>query len=484
MDGHTSENRQEKYMYKQKKLFQKITQEMIMSNTVFFFRKKRHLVALLFCLIVSTIYFYCAEFIMKNVFVPTNNDYYTYLLDAFFHGRTNITPPPSQIDLSLFENKWYLYWGPAPVLLILPFYLISHLQASDILYTAIGGTINVALFYGVMQAFKKYFHLSLSFTTEVFLLLSFGLASPNFNLSIAGQVWSTEQVFATTYLLLFYLLYFRFLKSEKHWQLILCTVFFCLACLSRYTLVLHGILFIYAFLQSKRSGRTIPTKIILSLALIMLAFVSLEALYNFVRFHNVLETGIRFVEGGPRFDVVMKKNEVLSPRYILHNVYYCFFNLIHFSTTGIPVVDPDGNSIFSFYPALLLVPVLLCKIKNVGKKGMLFLIIAGIVIGLNLSLLMLYVSTGWPQSGYRYILDVLPLLFLLLMFILPSIPMLIQMGLLAYGIFVNLYGTMLIRSLFGFLAVPPLEETFFWIVLLTSLLPFLSIIRLEVTEQG
>ena len=136
-------------------LFQKITQYMTINSIVSFFRQKRYFVALLFCLIVGAIYFCCAEFIMKNVFAPTNNDYYTYLLDAFFHGRTNITPPPSQSDLSLFENKLYLYWGPAPVLLILPFYLISHLQASDILYTAIGGTINVALFYGVMQAFKN-----------------------------------------------------------------------------------------------------------------------------------------------------------------------------------------------------------------------------------------------------------------------------------------------------------------------------------------
>ena len=59
-----------------------------------------------------------------------------------------------------------------------------------------------------------------------------------------------------TYLLLFYLLYFRFLKSEKHWQLMLCVVFFCLACLSRYTLVFHGILFVYVFVHGKMGGQS------------------------------------------------------------------------------------------------------------------------------------------------------------------------------------------------------------------------------------
>src|SRR5579872_4330779 len=153
----------------QKNNFHERTGQIIMNRSVSCFRKKTHLVALLLCLIVGVVYFYCAVRIMKNVFVPTENDYYNYLLDAFFLGRINITNPPSLLDVSFFENKIYLYWGPAPVLLILPFYLLFHLQASDVLYTAIGGTVNVALFYGVMQEFKKYFHLSLSFPAEAFL---------------------------------------------------------------------------------------------------------------------------------------------------------------------------------------------------------------------------------------------------------------------------------------------------------------------------
>src|SRR5437879_11741402 len=107
-------------------------------------------------MIIGAIYFYCAVRITHNIFALTYEPYYTYLLDAFFHGRTNVTPP-NQFDLSLFENKWYLYWGPAPVLLILPFYLVFHLQVSNILYTIIGGSVNVMLFHNVMQEFKKYF---------------------------------------------------------------------------------------------------------------------------------------------------------------------------------------------------------------------------------------------------------------------------------------------------------------------------------------
>ena len=176
----------------------------IVSSIISFFSKKRYRVVFLCCLIVGLIYFYCAICITqsddlfvshsKSVFAPTNFDYYTYLLDAFFHGRTNVTPL-NQYDLSLFENKWYLYWGPAPILFILPFYLLSHLQASDVLYTTIGGAANVMLFSSVMQAFKKYFGLSLSLMGESFLVLSFGLASPNFFLSVDGQICPTPTRF-------------------------------------------------------------------------------------------------------------------------------------------------------------------------------------------------------------------------------------------------------------------------------------------------
>jgi hypothetical protein len=68
------------------------------------------------------------------------------------------------------------------------------------------------------------------------------------------------------------------------------------------------------------------------------------------------------------------------------------------------------------------------------------LIIAGIVIVLNLSLVMLYFATGWIQFGYRYFFDVIPLLFLLLMFIWQYVPFSIQMVLLMWGIMVNFCG--------------------------------------------
>src|SRR6266849_4909568 len=336
--------------------------------------KIRHFTILFLCFIVCVIYFRFSAFISKNIFKPTIRDYYNYLLDAFFHGRVNVTSP-SQYDLSFFQNKWYMYWGPAPVLFVLPFYLFSHLQASDVLYTAIGGTMNVVLFYFVMQEFRKYFNISLTLIAEVFLLLSFSLASPNFFLSVDGRIWFTNQIFGITYLLLSYFFYFKFLNSDKYYHLILCTVFFYLAFLSRYTLLFHGILFLYLFIHYKSSARAIPRKNIWSFVLLSLTFGSLGALYNYLKFHNILETGELFQVGSPRYAAILKSNEILSFQYVFHNVCYYFLNIISFSPSRHPVIiNTEGNSVFSVYPALLLLPVLFYSRKYLDKKRLLFLL--------------------------------------------------------------------------------------------------------------
>lgn len=407
-----------------------------------FLKRYKYIVGLLLCATVCAIYVYFAARVSGNLLVPTDHNYYTYLLDSFVHGRVNVNPP-SHYDLSLYQYKWYLYWGPAPVLFVLPFYLASHLQASDILYTLVGGAGNVILFYFVMQAFKRYFNISLSLMAEAFLLFSFGLASPNFVLSLHGDIWFTSQVFSTTYLLLFYLCYFLFLSSEKHSLFILATVFFYLAVLSRYSLIFNGILYFYLLIHYRLLDRKAPLKLFVSFGVLTLAFIGVLGTYNYLRFGNPLDVGQTYQQGAHRYDSALQSGHYLSLSYVWHNVYYYFLNIVHFQQTHRPVViDVEGNSVFSVYPALLLLPVLFYCRKYVNKKRLLFLGAAGLIVGLNVIFLMLYFATGWVQFGNRYFFDVVPMLFLTLIFILEYIPNSIQLAILLFGIFVNFYGSL------------------------------------------
>jgi len=412
-------------------------------NVTTFHKRNTYLVALLCCLTVCALYLCFALLINRNL-ISSSQNYFTYLLDSFLHGRVDVKPP-STFDLSFYQSKWYLYWGPAPVLFILPFYLVSHLQASDTLYTLVGGAGNVILFYFLMQEFQKYFNISLSLIAEAFLLFSFGLASPNFVLSLNGNIWFTSQIFATMYLLLFYLCYFLFLNSEKYFLFLLATVFFYLAVLSRYSLIFNGILYIYLLVHYRLSGRKAPLKIFWSFGILTLAFAGLLGTYNALRFGNVLEVGQRYQQGAPRFDAILKSNRILSLSYVWHNVYYYFLNIVHFRPTSRPVViDAEGNSVFSVYPALLLLPVLFYTRKYVNRKRLLFLGVGSVIVVISTIFLMLYFATGWVQLGNRYFFDVMPILFLMLIFILEYVPRSIQLALLLFGMFVNFYGSLAI----------------------------------------
>lgn len=413
--------------------------------TAAYFQKNKLISTILLFFVFLTVcltYFYFAIVINKNIFQASQHNYYVYLINAFIHGHVDVTPP-TKYDLSLFHNKWYLYWGPAPGLFILPFYIISRLHASDVIFTLLAGIGNVVIFYFVIQECKAYFKVPLTLISTVFLLLSFGLASPNFFLSLAGKIWFTNQVIAITYLLLFYLFYFKFLNSGRYLYLLLCVIFFNLAWLSRYSLLFNGILFLYLFLHYRLEGKNITMKTLLSIGSITLGFIILGMTYNFLKFHSLFETGLQYQVGSMRFDALIKSGKILSIHYILYNAYYYFFNFLQFSPAKpYVIINTEGNSVFAVYPALLLLVRLFFKTEYLDKKRVMFLSIAGVILGLSILSLLLYYATGWSQFGNRYFFDVVPLLFILTIFILKYIPIPLQVVLLLYGVFVNFAGVL------------------------------------------
>ncbi len=412
------------------------------ASTVSFFQRYSNAVPWLVCLITSVVYGYFSIRITGNIFRSTHLNDYIYLLDAFVHGRLNVTPV-STYDLSLYHGKWYLYWGPAPVLLLWPFYLIWGVKASDVLYTMLGGVANVVLIYLCIREMKRYFSISLSLMAETFLLLSFAFASPNFFLSLTGNIWFTSQIFATTFLLLFYFFFFQYLNTGRLYHIVVSVAFFCLACLTRYSLLFNGLLLVYLFWDSKMTGKKIELRLLVSVGLTLLFFVCLAAFYNYLRFQNILEVGQPFQQGSKRYSAVLKSGIILSPKYFWYNMYYYFLNPIYFSVSKhILRINGEGNSVLMVYPSLLLVPVLFFKFKQFDAKKRFFVLTVGIAALITVMFLMFYFATGWVQFGNRYFFDAFPLFFLLLVLLIPYIPKPMQLALLIWAIVINFWGVL------------------------------------------
>ena len=88
--------------------------------------------------------------------------YYNYFVDSLLTGSLAIEAPNSY-DLAHFEDgRKYMVWGPAAALLVLPFYLVQGLAASDLFYTAFFAWCNCLLFCLVVLQVERLFDCSVS----------------------------------------------------------------------------------------------------------------------------------------------------------------------------------------------------------------------------------------------------------------------------------------------------------------------------------
>jgi len=328
------------------------------------------------CIFIVCELYYFFTLIINPGIGSSGTNYYPYLLDALFHGRVNIIHSPSTYDLSFYNNKWFLNWGPGAVLFIIPFYFFKGIAASDVLFTLLAGMINVVTFYFALKEIQKAFYIKVSLLREIFILLTFAIASANFYLSLSGQMWFSEQVIGIFYLLICYLFYFRYIRQQKLSQLLLSILFFNLAWITRYTLIFSGFLFLYPLYLSLKKHKKVPIVPMIIIGSVTMLFVCLLFVYNFAKFNNPFETGLRFHNGSPRFASIISDHDFFSPRYIPYNATYYFFRLPTFSHR-FPFLqfDLEGNSIFIMYPAILFLLMLFRKSvwqKSPLKNGKVF----------------------------------------------------------------------------------------------------------------
>lgn len=403
------------------------------------------LIGIVLIVLIITYYIFVSLIINGNLFKLSQTPYYNYLLDAFNKNRLDLDPIYGGFDLSNFNGKWYMYWGLAPSLFILPIYLIWGINSSDILYTLIAGLVNVALFFKIIEIVDRYFHLNKSILIKYFILINFALISPNFYLSLAGRIWHTNQIIATTYMLLFLLFYLKYLENlGKLKFLIISLVFFNLSWLARGTLIASAILFIYPLAIIKRAKeKKLFVKSTATILLISLSAVIIFFTYNYLRFNNLLETGLTHQQSAARFRQSTSSSNFFSISNLPHNFYYYFLNpLVPTSKSPFVKFDPEGNSVFLVYPILILLLWSLFQKRAIDIRLKYFLLICLASLTINLSGLMLFFGTGWTQFGTRYFLDVIPILFILATVLLTRLSPILAIFLLAYGSVINFLGAL------------------------------------------
>jgi hypothetical protein len=150
--------------------------------------------------------------------------------------------------------------------------------------------------------------------------------------------------------------------------------------------------------------------------------IGIYFVYNWLRFDNLLETGYAYIYAGKDYLSAGRPDLFLKNRveqYGLFHPIYIPFNFIHMFVQGfrIEFTSPDflgGIRMNPFGTSLTFAsPFVFAAFMAKWKKS--FVSAAWLSIGLTVAHILLYHTNGWRQvNAYRYSLDFLPILILLM----------------------------------------------------------------------
>lgn len=398
-----------------------------------------------FCFIFF-IYVYLAGRLTLDFPVTTAN-YFSLLAQSFLHGKLSfISMPRTDLDLTFYHNKVYMYWGPAPVLLILPFVLFLGVNISDAFYTAIIGAINPIILYLCLRELNNLRFVKISESIRLALCLFFALGTSHYYLSVMGQVWHTSQIASTFYLLTALLFVLKYLSNTRYKNLILSAFFLSLTVYSRFSTLFYLPFFLSIFLiklsKKEFTGRTVYYHLI-SFLLIPILFFVVFSLYNYLRFNSFFENGYTYHNFyREAFLADYEKYGFFNLAYLPRNFYYMFLNFPSI-TSAFPFIRFDlmGNSLFFTSPLFVVLALIVKKRYWQTQTLALFNTAISLSVLSTLLFLLLFWGTGYTQFGSRYLLDIIPLLIFLVAQISINIPGSLFLTLISLSIIINTFGT-------------------------------------------
>ena len=303
---------------------------------------------------------------------PKTTNYYDMLASSFQHNQLSLQikvdpvllamPNPYDIyarealpqvtylfDGSFYKGAFYLYWGPVPALLLVPFKFAFPGEIGDqvLVFAFISGLFIFESLL-ILGIWKRFFENLPAWTVLTGILLV-GMITPMTWMLNQPQIY--EASIASGQLFLIGGVYFAFTglaePAPSTWRLILTGIFWSAAVASRNVLALPVLFLTFMIvlwiIRSRGKSMALSGAIVtLTWVLLPLAIgAGLLGWYNSARFGSVLETGLRFQLSGINY--VQYYNVVFSLKYVLLNLRYYLFTPYKF-VHGFPFIKPISTS--------------------------------------------------------------------------------------------------------------------------------------------
>ena len=278
---------------------------------------------------------------------PLGGSYYDQLANAFRDGHLWLerTPSPQLLalpnpydpaaragvsfisDASLYNGRYYLYFGPMPGLLVAGFKFISPVLIGDqsLVFVFTAGTFIVLVAF-VVRLWRRFFPATPRWLVAS-TLVGVGLISPftwilGSNASVHDTAIASGQFFLLLGLLAAWIALDRAAVSKR--LAVLAGIFWAASLGSRITLIVPiGIVAVLlgAHVVRKGSGLSRGETVSVLLAFFAPVVAGLGALawYNWARFDSLLETGISYQLA--LLYIQAQRSKLFSIRYLIQNAY-------------------------------------------------------------------------------------------------------------------------------------------------------------------
>mgnify|MGYP006280525377 CR=1 FL=1 len=306
------------------------------------------------------------------------------------------------------NRRYFVSFPPMPAVVMMPLTWVYGYKVNDVQFTLFFAALNVLLMFLVLRRLSKGGRSGRGRRENLWLTALFALGTAHLWCSVLGQVWFTALVMGVT----FTLLYIYFAIDARH--PFLAGLALAAGFATRTPLVFASIFF-FAFVffpggewRKDDWGEAVKKLTLFCLPCLLIGCTLLWM--NHLRFGSLTEFGHRYLAGG---SLARIKN------YGLFNFHFLSKNLSAMLTL-IPRLQPDapyiisskhGMSIFLTTPALFYLFLPEDRESDVDKFWWRLLWVTVAVVAVPA---LFYQNTGYEQFGYRFIMDYLPFLIILL----------------------------------------------------------------------
>jgi hypothetical protein len=369
---------------------------------------------------------YCATS-AQRLLQPSPNNHYVHLAHAWLQGRLDVgSIAPGTNDWACFDRispgpcppgrysfsgpdaeryRWYVSFPPLPAVLLLPVVAIFGLGTWDALVWALFAGLAPMLLFVVLRCLRESGQSGRTERDDLLVTATFAIGSVYYFVAVQGTVWFAAHVVAAAFICL-YLLCSIGARRPATAGLALGLAFLC----RPVTLLLFPFFVFQAITFAKatdppssgpafRLSRTLAT-----FGLPLAALVAAAMWHNAARFGDPFEFGHRFLQ--IRWRTRIETWGLFSTHYLPRNLKVFFLSMpwliesrpfIRITRHGLALWFTTPNLCWSLWPKRIdatvvalwaaVLPTALCTL--------------------------LYQNTGWVQFGYRFALDYMPLLLVL-----------------------------------------------------------------------